>query len=175
MLTFTPITEHKRGTLASLLTQSYAAMRAVDPGFWKEESPKWDCVDREAFDNPDTIGKCTFVTCLDGQVIGFGSFDPRQAPEVGVVGHNCILLEFRGRGFGKAQVQEIVQRLAERGIRKAAVSTADHPFFIPAQRMYTACGFRETRRHVPDPERGLRVIEYEMELQALSADSGQAP
>jgi hypothetical protein len=49
---------------------------------------------------------------------------------------------------------------------KASVSTGDHRFYIPAQRMYLACGFREIRRNVewirPNPH--FKMIEYEKEL-----------
>ena len=168
MLTFTSITQHKRGILASLLVRSYAAIPETDPQFWDEERSKWHRFDREAFDNPDTVGKCVFVTCLDGRPIGFGSFDPRPAPELGRIGHNCILPEFRGRGFGKNQIDEILRRLSRLGVRKAAVSTGDHPFFLPARKMYEACGFRETGWHMPDPNPGFGIIEYEREMQPFS-------
>lgn len=101
------------------------------------------------------------MTCIDGRIAGFASWDPRQTPEYGIVGHNCILPEFRGKGLGKAQVLEILRRFQGFGIRKAKATTCDHPFFVPAQRTYVACGFRELRR-VPWPrDPGYRVIEYE--------------
>jgi hypothetical protein len=62
------------------------------------------------------------------------------------------------------QIQEILRRFREMAIKKAKVSTNDLPFFIPAQRMYIACGFREVRR-IPwprDPKQ--RMIEYEKEI-----------
>lgn len=49
-------------------------------------------------------------------------------------------------------------------IETARVSTSDHPFFVPAQRMYAACGFREVRRIRWDRDPGLRMIEYEKEI-----------
>ena len=50
------------------------------------------------------------------------------------------------------------------GIRLAQVSTSENPFFTPAQRMYTACGFRETGRRPWDGGASQNVIEYEMKL-----------
>ena len=65
---------------------------------------------------------------------------------VAEIGHNCVLPEFQRRGFGKRQVLEVLRRLQEKGVRKACVSTGEDPFFLPAQRMYLACGFREVER-----------------------------
>lgn len=95
---------------------------------------------------------------------GFGSYDPRGKPEYGVIGHNCILPEFRGKGLGKQQIQEIFRRFQTIGIRTAKVSTNDHPFFVPAQWMYTASGFREVRRIPWDRNPRLSLIEYEKEI-----------
>ena len=49
-------------------------------------------------------------------------------------------------------------------IESARVSTNDHPFFVPAQRMYVACGFREARRMPWDRDPRYQTIEYEMEI-----------
>jgi GNAT superfamily N-acetyltransferase len=160
MLEFRPITEHEPGILASLLERSYAEIASADVRFLENERSKWLAFDTEAFGNPDTVGRCVFITCLNGTPIGFGSFDPRQGPEMGVIGHNCILPEYRGRGFGKAQIQEIVRRMRALGIRNAVVTTGESRLFAPAQRMYELCGFRETRRYVQSPDDGFRLIEY---------------
>ena len=41
---------------------------------------------------------------VGGRIAGFGSWDPRQAPDYGIIGHNCVLPEFRGEGLGKQQI-----------------------------------------------------------------------
>lgn len=164
ILAFTPLCRHPKGTLASLLVRSYAEIVAAEPQYWGAERQNWEQFDREAFGSPDTVGACVFVTCLEREPIGLGSYDPRQAPELGLVGHNCVLPEFRGRGFGKRQVREILRRLRRKGMRRARVSTGEQPFFAPARKMYAACGFRETSRlrGRPDPRHG--QIEYERTL-----------
>ena len=120
--------------------------------------------DRGAFENPDTIGACTFITCLDGQPIGFASYDPRQGPDLAIIGHNCILPEYQQRGFGRQQITEVLRRLKAKGFHKVVVTTSDHPFFAPAQRMYQSCGFRESRRFKQSQHAPCRTIEYEIEL-----------
>ena len=164
LLRFTPLRQYPRGIIASLLRRSYAPLLAADPDVWGRESEGWEEFDREAFENLNTVGKCVFVSCLDEEVVGFGSFDPRKAPEVGVVGHNCILPEFQGRGYGTLQLIEILRRLKERGIDKAVVSTGLHPFFLPARRTYLACGFSETKRITQELDGRYGIVEYELDL-----------
>ena len=158
-LTFEPITNHCPGIIERLLAESCADLPPTDI-----EWARWREADRETFENPETVGKSTFITCLDGEPVGMGSYDPRARPETGVIGHNGILPGYRGRGFGKRQIEEILRRMRELGIRTVVVSTGDHPFFAAAQRMYPACGFNEIRRGWKDGESRFRVIEYEKEL-----------
>ena len=158
-LTFTPITDHQPGTIFSLLRQSYAPI-------WNERmEANYRKVDQDVFANPDTIGPCSFVTCLDDEPIGFACYDPRPGPELAVIGHNCILPTLQRRGFGTQQVAEILRRLKERGFHKITVTTSDHPFFVPAQRMYLAYGFEETRRFKEAPDSECQTIEYYLDLQ----------
>lgn len=87
-----------------------------------------------------------------------GSYDPREEPERGIVGWNCILPGHRGKGYGRAQIEEILRIFRSRGIRKAFVITLDADLYVPAQRMYEACGFVRARTTEE------RRIEYELEL-----------
>jgi GNAT superfamily N-acetyltransferase len=163
---FTTLTIERPGTIATLLRASYADLLRVDPR-WESELANWDDYDREVFARPKTVGACLFLTRLDKRIVGFGSWDPRQRPAYGIVGHNCILPEFRGRGLGRQQIQEILLRFQRRGIKIAKTSTSDHPFFVPAQRMYSACGFREVRRFPWDRDLCQKLIEYEKEISIL--------
>ncbi len=157
-LTFTPITKHQPGAIFSLLFQSYAPI-------WNDElEEKMRQADREVFENPDTVGACTFITCLDGQPIGLASYDPRQGPELAIIGHNCILSDYQHRGFGRKQITEILRRLKVQGFAKVTVTTSDHPLFIPAQKMYQACGFKELHRFHQHPDSECQTIEYELDL-----------
>ncbi len=163
-LRFTPPHDQKPGRIASLLEQSYAELLEWGPDIMSLEVCKWEQFDREVFEHPETVGSCVFLSWCDDYLVGFGSYDPRQQPEFGIVGHNCVLPEFRGRGFGRQQLGEILRRFQEIGIRVAKATTGDHSFFTPAQQMYAACGFRETRRHPWEGNPFLNVIEYEKRL-----------
>lgn len=149
---FTSPTEHPSGTVFDLLRRAWAPL-------W---NPKLEenirRFDTEVAEQPDTVGACTFVTCLHSQPVGMGSYDPRQRPERAVIGWNCVVPEHQGKGIGKSQIQEILRILRDMGIRKALVTTTDEPFFVPAQRTYEACGFVRVRKTEDNN------IEYELEL-----------
>jgi len=135
------------GTIASILRSCYAWLVSTDPNLWSPEILEWERFDKDVYENPETIGECTFLSWWGEKLVGFGSFDPRQMPEFGIIGHNCILPEFQRRGFGKQQITEILRRFCLMGTAIAKVVTLDHPFFAPAQAMYIACGFQEVRRY----------------------------
>ncbi|RPI02564.1 MAG: GNAT family N-acetyltransferase [Ignavibacteriae bacterium] len=164
MLTFDSITQKDNGTIATMLMESYEELLSTGQQFWHDQKDSWVKYDAEVFDHLTTIGQCIFLTRFDTDIIGFSSFDPRRGPSFGVIGHNCILPKFRGQGFGKRQIQETLRRLKMRSIRNVIVSTSEHPFFIPAQKMYLACGFQETKRYSGESQLGYRIIEYEMPL-----------
>jgi GNAT superfamily N-acetyltransferase len=161
MLAFKPVADCRVGTFSRLLVQSYAALLSEPQ--WEAEQDKFVQFDREVFENPETVGRCVFATLLENRVIGFASLDPRKG-SIGLVGHNCILPEFRGNGYGKQQLLELLRQMRTRGICKARASTSEHPFFLSARGMYVACGFLEKRRYAGGPDPRYRLIEYEREL-----------
>jgi len=59
---------------------------------------------------------------------------------------------------------EILKRFREMNFKKAIVSTNEHEFFYPAQKMYLACGSREIRRFWGAGDRDYVMIEYERAL-----------
>ncbi len=156
--------EFKPGIIVSLLERSYAQIFSSDSKYWNQEKEKWTEFDKEVFQHPDTVGACVFLTLADDQLAGFGSYDNRPMPEFGIIGHNCILPEFRGRGHGKQQICEILNRFRSMGIKKAKVTTCSHPFFAPAQRLYISCGFIEINRRPWDMDSSQDIIEYEREI-----------
>jgi len=112
---------------------------------------------------------------LAASPIGFASWDPRAYPAYGIIGHNCILPAFQGQGYGTAQVRRALDILRARGFEQARVTTGDHPFFRPAQRIYAACGFRETGRGYRDPRAALNMIDYALSLQETEPSRFASP
>jgi len=163
-LKFTDTDNYKAGLIVDLLSQSYHDLLQGDSDFFKSEIPEWRVFDTEVSNTPDIFRRCVLFSWLGDDLVGFGSFDPRPKPEFGLIGHNCILPRFRGRGLGKQQLQEILRRFREIGIRLAKVSTGDSLFFLPAQRMYIACGFREVRRAPSQRNPQQTMIHYEMKI-----------
>jgi GNAT superfamily N-acetyltransferase len=163
-LKYTSPLERAPGIISRLLDQSYAELVRTHPELREPEKENWEKFDRDVFENPDTIGACTFLSWCGKDIVGFFSFDPRSGPAYGVIGHNCILSEYRNRGFGKRQIAEILRRFRQMGIGHARVSTSDHPFFVPAQKMYTAFGFVEVKRVPFDRDPKQNMIHYEMKI-----------
>jgi GNAT superfamily N-acetyltransferase len=159
MLKFEPITKYERGLIFRLLSQSFAEVLN------DELQAKIKQFDNDAFENPDTVGACVFVSTLKGEVIGMASYDPRQGPQMGIIGWNCVLPEHRGKGIGRMQIEEILRRFKNSGFEKAFVRTGEHPFFSPAQKMYEQCGFHLSKRHETGDQPGCGTLDYEMELQ----------
>ena len=152
-----------------MLHLAYAPLRdELDERAWARESQAWDRFDDEAFDFPETVGKCVFLTEVSGESVGFMSYDPRDAPRSARVGHNCIIPAFKGRRLGTAQVCEVLRRLSH--IDTVRVSTGEHPFFEPARRAYSAGGFTEVGRHPDEPGSPQMMIEYEFRTNALTTN-----
>ena len=160
-LTFDPLSLFAPGDLANIIGRSYAELVEKWPEPWERERRKWLDFDRQAFARPDTVGKCVFVSRLDGEPVGLASYDPRPGPLYGVIGQNCVLPEYRGRGFGKRQILEVLRRLEAGGMRTARVTTSEHPFFLPALGLYRSLGFRETRRLAGGRDPRHRLVELE--------------
>ncbi len=135
-LTFRPAVEYEPGTFYTILAQCYADILDVTL------SSSLRQFDHEIFASPDTVGACASISSIDDTIIGFFSYDPRQGPQIGLVGHNGILPSFRKQGFGTHQILEILRLFTVRGFARVRVTTSEHPFFLPARRMYEKCGFR---------------------------------
>ncbi len=163
-IAFTPITAHKPGVIGSMLARSYEPLIADGRLGSILPSKKWPAFDRHVFECADTIGRCIFITCADGRPVGFASWDPRVGPAFGVIGHNCVLPEHRGKGFGRLQIREVLRRFREKSFHKALVTTGDDPFFLPARRMYQACGFVEVARFPQGPDHTCGTVRYELDL-----------
>jgi GNAT superfamily N-acetyltransferase len=151
--------------LADLLAVCYAPLLEQLPVAKVHELRRdWADYDKDVHTEPDTVGDSGFSTCREGRVIGFASWDPREWPDVGRVGHNCIIPEVQGRGYGRRQVEEVLSLFRRRGFRRAVVRTDEHPFFEPARRMYERCGFRLIDREPGVLVAGCEMLVYKYEL-----------
>ena len=157
MLRFATIIKFQKGIISSLLLRGFA--QVCDEQL-KQKILEYD---KEVFENPQTIGICVFISTLNDKPIGLASWDPRKWPEA-EIGWNCILPEFQGKGFGKLQIMELLRRFKTAGFKKAHVKTSLNPFFIPAQKMYVACGFKESLRNPICDKSVYGTIDYEINL-----------
>lgn len=137
---FRKISGFKRGVLLKLLTDAYS----FDAKYMKNFLKDWQAFDDFFFDNIAIADKCGFITTINNEAAGFVSWDPRNMPEYAIMGHNCLATKYKGKGYGKLQMQEAVRRIMQSDIKKIIVTTDID--LVPAQRMYESAGFVFVRK-----------------------------
>ena len=96
-LEFKKLTNYKEGLIYSILIRSYEELLKQKPNLENKWKQDWRQYDKDIFQFPETIGSSVFITVYKEIVIGFGSYDLRQRPDLGIIGHNCVLPEYRGK------------------------------------------------------------------------------
>ncbi len=83
-LDYVPFVQYSAGLIAQLLRSSYAPLIEELPNHKAEELLRaWNEYDAAVFAEPDTVGACGFCSRLGNEIVGMGSWDPRNWP----VGH----------------------------------------------------------------------------------------
>ena len=161
MIEFKKISDFPKGTLYEQLADAYyfhPQCKAAWNEMWKE-------YDDFCYSNLDSIAdRCGFITAVDGIAVGHISWDPRNRPESVSIGHNCIKTAFKGRGYGKLQLQEAIRRIkAAYDVEKIIVTTNE--LTLPAQKNYESVGFIKVaqRKNTETPFAG-DYMDYEMKL-----------
>ncbi|MBR3741777.1 MAG: GNAT family N-acetyltransferase [Clostridia bacterium] len=135
MIEFRKCSDFSRGTLYDILVDAYSfdeRNRKIWDADWKE-------ADRFFYDNPEIADKYGLVTCLDGEPIGFVTWDPRHRPEYVEIGHNGIREAYKGRGYGRLQLEEALRRKKKyEGLKRIIVRTNSR---LIASRNYESVGF----------------------------------
>ena len=159
MIEFRKITEYPKGTLYNQLVDAYS----FDSNCKKCWNNDWVEYDNFFYSNINIANECGFVTVLDGKPIGHISWDPRCKPDYIIVGHNCILSEYKGNGYGKIQLQEAIRRIKKYNTKKIIVTTNE--ISLAAQKNYESVGFIKVReRENKETPFSGNYIDYEMYL-----------
>jgi len=150
--------EFERGILYKQLVEGYSFDNR-----WKEcFENDWIEYDNFFYDNLHFTNNCGFVTVLNGNPIGHISWDPRNAPEYVLIGHNCILPDFKGNGYGKEQLKEAINRITKNNdLNKIKVTTNEK--LLPAKHNYESVGFKiaQRRENTDTPFSG-EYLDYEI-------------
>jgi len=142
---FNKISNFHRGILFDLLSQAYSFDEK-----WKQTfKEKWREDDDFFFNNLQIADKYAFITTLNSEAIGFAAYDPRNMPKYAIIGDNCIIPKYKGKGYGMLQLQELIRRINENDVEKIFVSTNFD--LIPAQRMYERVGFTKLNNETLEP------------------------
>lgn len=157
---FLPFRRFARGTILALLKDAYS----FEPLYEQTWLENWMDADAFFYDHLEIADRCGFVTALDGKPIGFISWDPRNLPELVILGHNCIATEYKGNRYGKRQLLEAVSRIRQTACQKIVVTTDER--LVPAQKNYESAGFRfmRFRENKVNPQYAGALMEYEMTL-----------
>ena len=160
MIKFEKTSDFPRKTLYNQLVDAYS----FDDECKKNWDTMWEEYDDFIYDNPEIADKCSFVTVLDDEPIGHISWDPRHRPDYVEIGHNCIISKYKGRGYGRLQLEEAIRRIKEYdGLKKIVVTTNE--FLISAQKNYESVGFAKVaeRENKETPFSG-KYIDYELAI-----------
>lgn len=157
---FRKFSEFQRGTMFELLKDSYSFESRYE-GDW---ITNWKEADDFFYDNLQIADECGFITTLNGALIGFICWDPRKMPEYIEIGHNCISTKYKGNKYGKMQLQEAVNRITKKNVKKIIVTTDEQ--LLPAQKNYESVGFKfvKKRENTCNPEYAGKLMDYEMIL-----------
>ncbi len=123
-MTFKPLYKEKASTIYRLLSESYRKFLKDNPECRESWQRDWRDYDADVSSHPETVGKCGFFSHAEGKLIGFASYDPRGNNERAIVGHNCVLPAFQGKGLGSIQLQELLRILEQRGSKKQSQQLA---------------------------------------------------
>ena len=151
---FKKISDFQRGTLSAILADAYS----FDPRCAESWGNDWQIFDDFFFDNPPIAEQCGFVTVVNGEAVGFVTWDPRHRPEYEEIGHNCVRSKYKRLGYGTLQMKEAVRRISQDKPRKIIVTTS--ALLIPAQKMYERAGFHRIGER-PTPHFSGALINYE--------------
>lgn len=138
---FRKISDFNRGILYELLVDAYS----FDERYKQCWDRNWKKFDDFFFDNLGIADQYGFVTTLNGEPIGFISWNPRKRPQYVEVGHNCIATKYKGKGYGKKQLSEAVLRIHQYDELQKIIVTTDE-LLQPAQHNYESVGFKLVRR-----------------------------
>ena len=164
MIEFKRFTEFPRGTMYEILADAYS--------YDERNKLIWDDNWRESddffYDNPEIADKYGIVTCLDGEPIGFVTWDPRQKPEYVEIGHNAIREAYKGNGYGHMQLAEAIRRIKEyEGLKRIIVCTNDS---LVAPRNYESVGFvlYDRKENNTDSAYNGDYLYYEISLETVN-------
>jgi GNAT superfamily N-acetyltransferase len=145
MIFYKTIDNFKPGLIQEIIIASYKNLIDYFPEEKQRLYGHWEKEDVDAFNNPETIGKHVLFSCIKNKPIGYFSWDDRQYP-LGIIGQNCVLPNYQGKGYGKKQIELIIQLFQDNKFKEIIAITGDHKFFLSSQKMYISCGFREQKK-----------------------------
>ena len=162
---FKKFSEFQRGLMVALLKDAYS----FETGYERDWLKEWIEADNFFYNNLDIADNCGFITVLNNKPIGFICWDPRNIPDFVEIGHNCIASMYKGKKFGKIQLQEAISRIS-RSIDAGKIIVTTDERLVAAQKNYESVGFRliKKRPNKRNPEYAGMLIDYEIPLRMVN-------
>ena len=92
-------------------------------------------------------GTC-YVTEVEGRVVGFIHYAYSAAERIGIISHNAVLCEMRGRGIAGRQYATVFEELKRLGAIGVRVQTGLDDAHAPARHAYEKAGFRSNIKSI---------------------------
>ena len=155
--------------LVALLARALSGSTALAQDYQKIFEKEWIEADNFFYNNLDIADNCGFITVLNNKPIGFICWDPRNIPDFVEIGHNCIASMYKGKKFGKIQLQEAISRIS-RSIDAGKIIVTTDERLVAAQKNYESVGFRliKKRPNKINPEYAGMLIDYEIPLRMVN-------
>lgn len=87
------------------------------------------------------MGAEVLVVVSGGEIAGFVSFTTDAEKQIGEIGLNAVHPDHVGMGIGTKLFEYVLERMRERGVAVATVSTGGDPSHAAARRAYEKAGF----------------------------------
>ena len=128
------IDDLSRPAIHDLLSEHLANMYELSP------PEQVFALDLSKLKSPDI----TFWTAWDNnQLLGCGALKELTAAH-GEIKSMRTPAKLRGRGAGRAVLNQIIDTARQRGYRLLSLETGTHPAFLAAQQLYRSAGFQES-------------------------------
>lgn len=117
--------------------------RVLGPAIYALIYPDWQEQQRDVVERVCNDGErmTVWVAEVDGTVAGFIAYTLNAAEKTGTVELLAVHPEYQNKGIGTELNVFALERMKERGMKLAAVSTGGDPGHAPARRAYEKAGY----------------------------------
>ncbi|MGH7144658.1 MAG: GNAT family N-acetyltransferase [Planctomycetota bacterium] len=129
-----------------MLSRAWAPMKELSdnpvPDTWRDDFKK---LEKQLLEQP-VVRNNFRMSEHNGVPVGVFQYNLVSSQNTALLGYHCIMSEYRGREFGRQQLEECIRLVFANKLDALDVLTNTHPYFAPALKMYLESGFVEVER-----------------------------